>query len=92
MVETIKSKKPTETDETGYPKMSPEQLSQVNKTWNPKDKEELAKVFRWPRTRILCARDISGGSLTVELDPDDASTPGLGVGSSPAPRSIRTAG
>ncbi len=46
MVETIKSKKPTETDETGYPKMTPEQLAQVNKTWNPKDKEELAKVFR----------------------------------------------
>ncbi len=46
MVETIKNKKPTETDETGYAKLTPDQMAQVNKAWSQKDKEELAKVFR----------------------------------------------
>ena len=45
MVETAK-KQGQETDETGYPKMTSDQLAQVNKTWGSKDKEELAKVFR----------------------------------------------
>lgn len=46
MVETMKGKKEKDTDETGYAKMTPDELAQVNKAWSQKDKEELAKVFR----------------------------------------------
>jgi hypothetical protein len=45
MVEAVK-KQTQETDEYGYPVKTKEELAQIEKTWNPKEKEELAKVFR----------------------------------------------